>query len=79
MKRKTRKEPIYLTLKHQVVWIISTAFAIAAALFWKDAIQQIISFYVPSSQSPVYTIYAATIVTIAAIIAIWITHIILKE
>ena len=35
MKRKVERG-FYITLKQQIVWIISTAFAIAAALFWKD-------------------------------------------
>lgn len=79
MKRKARKEPIYLTLKHQVVWIISTAFAIAAALFWKDAIEQMIKLYVPAAENPIYTFYAAIVVTVVAIIAVWITHTVFKE
>lgn len=76
---KKKGIPIYMTLKHQVVWVISTAFAIAAALFWKDAIGEIINMYIPPAQEPLYTVYAATIVTVIAIVAVWITHEIFKE
>jgi membrane protein YdbS with pleckstrin-like domain len=61
-------------LKQQIVWLVTTAFGIAAALFWKDAIQQTINAYIPAGQGLVYTIYAAIIMTVVAIIAVWIVH-----
>ncbi len=66
-----KKNSAYLLFKQQVVWIVSTAFAIAAALFWKDTITQIINAYIPASQSLVYSVYASVIMTIIAIIAVW--------
>lgn len=74
-----KKKPMYVTLKQQVIWIVSTAFAIAAALFWKDTITQIINAYIPANQSLTYSVYASTIVTVIAIITVWIMHKILKE
>lgn len=73
-----QKKPIIL-LKQQVIWIISSAFAIAAALFWKDAIEKIVKLYVPPAQEPIYAVYIATIVTVIAIVAVFFTHKILKE
>jgi membrane protein YdbS with pleckstrin-like domain len=69
-----KKKPIYVTLKQQVVWLITNAFGIAAALFWKDAIQRAINTYIPAEQGLAYTIYAAIIMTLVAIIAVWIVH-----
>ncbi len=79
MKRHRRLEKrLYITFKQQVVWIISTAFAIAAALIWKDAIMQIFSNYMPE-QIPTYSIYASVFFTLLAILIIWVVQIIFKE
>lgn len=67
-----KKVQAYQLFKQQVVWIVSTAFAIAAALFWKDTITQLINAYIPANQSLEYSIYASTIVTLLAILAVWV-------
>ncbi len=67
-----RKNSAYSVFKQQVVWIVSTAFAIAAALFWKDTITQIINTYIPASQSLIYSVYASAIMTVIAILVVWI-------
>ena len=77
MKRKVERG-FYITLKQQIVWIISTAFAIAAALFWKDTFTLIANIYM-KGQTLTYSIYASTIFTLLAILIIWIIHKIFKE
>jgi membrane protein YdbS with pleckstrin-like domain len=66
-------------LKQQIIWLISTAFGIAAALFWKDTITQIINAYIPSSQNLAYSVYASIIVSLIAIFSVWTAHKVLKE
>ena len=66
-----RKNSSYIILKQEVVYIVSTAFAIAAALFWKDTITQVINTYIPANQSLIYSVYASIIVTVIAIFAVW--------
>lgn len=74
-----RKNAVYLKLKHQVVWLISTAFAIAAALFWKDTIMEIIKYYFPPAESIYYSVFASTVMTAIAIFVVWVAHEIFKE
>lgn len=78
-KRFKVERRLYLTFKQQLVWVISTAFAIAAALMWKDAITLAIGKYIPASSELEYSIYAATIVTIIGISVIWLTKEIFKD
>ena len=66
-----RKNSAYSVFKQQVVYIVSTAFAIAAALFWKDTVSQIINTYIPASQNLLYSLYASIIMTVIAIVAVW--------
>lgn len=77
-KRKV-EERFYITFKHQLVWIVSTAFAIAAALFWKDAITQAIYEYVPPGQTLTYSFYTATLFTVIAVLVVWLLHEIFRE
>ncbi len=69
----------YLNFKQQLVWMISTAFAIAAALMWKDAITIVIGKYIPSDSELQYSVYAAVIVTMVGVFAIWLTNEIFKR
>ncbi len=50
---------------------IVTAFTIAAALIWRDAIIEIIEQLVPPGEEVFYKIVAALIATVVAIIAIY--------
>ena len=77
MKRRVEKR-FYITLKQQIIWIVSTAFAIAAALFWKDTFTQIVNIYMPE-QTLTSSIYASAIFTLIAVVIIWILHEIFKE
>jgi hypothetical protein len=69
----------YLTFKQQLVWMISTAFAIAAALMWKDAITLVINNYISITGEIQYSIYAASIVTIIGIWIIWLLNEVFKK
>ncbi|MEM5802113.1 MAG: DUF5654 family protein [Candidatus Aenigmatarchaeota archaeon] len=69
----------YITLKQQILWLISTAFGIAAALFWKDTISLFITQYVPAKESLLYSFYASIITSILAILAVWLAHLLLKK
>lgn len=69
----------YLTFKQQLVWMLSTAFAIAAALMWKDAITLAISLYIPAGRGFEYSVYAAIIVTLIGVFVIWIANEIFKK
>ncbi len=73
-----KNQPIIL-FKQQVVWIISTAFAIAAALFWKDTITQIINTYISPGQNLIYSVYTSVIVTVVAILAVWVVKETIEE
>lgn len=77
MKRRVEKR-FYITLKQQIIWIISTAFAIAAALFWKDTFTLIVNTYLPE-QTTTYSIYTSAVFTLLAVIIIWVIHVIFKE
>ncbi len=77
MKRRIEKR-LYMTFKQQMIWIISTAFAIAAALFWKDTFTEIANIYMPK-QTLVFSIYTSTAFTLIAVLIIWIVHEIFKE
>lgn len=77
-KEKKLEKRLYITFKQQLIWIVSTAFAIAAALMWKDVFTQIANIYMPG-QTLTYSVYASIIFTLLAVFVIWLIHIILKE
>ena len=80
MPKKYRKieKRLYITFKHQIVWLISTAFGIAAALMWRDTMLEIFRKYMPA-QTLSYSIYASIIFTLIAILVIWILNVIFKQ
>ena len=69
----------YLTFKQQLVWMISTAFAIAAALMWKDTITLALNKYITFGSDLAYSFYAAIIVTVIGVVVIWLSHEIFKN
>ncbi len=73
-KRLKIERRFYLTFKQQLVWMISTAFAIAAALMWKDTITLAVSRYISAVNELEYSVYAAVIVTIIGVSVIWLTN-----
>ncbi len=77
-RQKVLEKRLYITFKQQLVWIVSTAFAIAAALMWKDVFAQIINIYMPG-QTLTSSIYASIVFTLLAVFVIWIVHTIFKE
>jgi hypothetical protein len=51
--------------------MIITAFGLVAALFWQDAIKQLIAELVPQGQGLFYSFLAALLVTVLAVVVIW--------
>lgn len=62
-----------LNIKAVMVSLIISSFGFVAALFWRDAIKELIDKLVPEGQGLLYSFGAAIIVTIIAIIAIYFT------
>ncbi len=52
--------------------LIISAFGFVAALFWRDAIKDLINEFVPEGQGIIYSFIAAILVTIIAVIAIFV-------
>jgi len=61
-----------LDIKSVVVSLIISAFGFVAALFWRDAIKAFINEVVPQGQGLAAQFTAAIIVTVIAVIAIYI-------
>lgn len=61
-----------LDIKGVVVSLIISAFGFVAALFWRDAIKAFIDEVVPQGQGVTAQFTAAIIVTVIAVIAIYI-------
>ncbi len=64
---------IYITFKQQLAWILSTAFAIAAAIAWKDAIALSVQRFIPNAGELAYSTYAALIITAVGVVVIWVS------
>jgi|GEM_PF-1071865 len=60
-----------LDIKGTMLTLIISAFGFVAALFWRDAIQDAIAKFVPEGEGLVYSFGAAIIVTIIAVIVIF--------
>lgn len=61
-----------LDIKSVIVSLIISAFGFVAALFWRDAIKALIEEVVPQGQGITAQFTAAIIVTIIAVVAIYI-------
>jgi uncharacterized membrane protein YbhN (UPF0104 family) len=55
-----------------VVSLIVSAFGFVAALFWRDAIKAFIDEVVPAGEGLAFQFYAAIIVTVIAVVAIYV-------
>ena len=60
-----------LDIKGTMITLIVSAFGFVAALFWRDAIKELIADVVPEGEGLAYSFGAAIFVTIIAIIAIY--------
>ncbi len=60
-----------LNIKAVIVSLIVSSFGFVAALFWRDAIKELIAKLVPEGQGIAYSFGAAIAVTIIAVIAIY--------
>ena len=61
-----------LDFEGTVVGLIISAFGFVAALFWKDAITDLIDSFVPTGEGMTYKFVAAVLVTILAVVAIFV-------
>lgn len=61
-----------MDLRGAIVSLIVAAFGFVAALFWRDAIKALIDELIPVGQGMLYQFTAAIVVTIIAVIVIYI-------
>lgn len=61
-----------LDFEGTVVGLIVSAFGFVAALFWKDAITDLIDSFVPTGEGVTYKFIAAILVTVLAVVAIFV-------
>lgn len=57
--------------KKQLITLVTAAFGFVAALFWQNAIKDMIAAFVPQANTWQYEIVAAVIVTLIAVAAIF--------
>lgn len=60
-----------LNVKAVMVSLIISSFGFVAALFWRDAIKELIDSLVPEGQGVIYSFGVAIAVTIIAVVAIF--------
>lgn len=60
-----------LNIKGAIATLIISSFGFVAALFWRDAIQKLIDEIVPKGEGLFYSFATAVIVTVIAIIVIY--------
>jgi len=68
---KIEEEAKSFNVKAVMVSLIVSSFGFVAALFWRDAIKDLIARLVPEGEGLVYSFGAAIAVTIIAVIAIY--------
>ena len=61
-----------LNFEAVIISLIVSAFSFVAALFWRDAIQGLITEIVPEGQGLVYQFGTALLVTLIAVFAIYV-------
>lgn len=61
-------------IKDTIVATITAALGFVTAFVWRDAIQQTISTFVPEGQGLMYTYIAAVLVTILAMVVIYVLY-----
>ncbi len=57
--------------KRQLVTLVTAAFGFVAALFWQNAIKDMIAAFVPQASTWQYEVVAAVLVTLIAVAAIF--------
>ncbi len=68
---ETEEKAKALDINGVTTTMIITAFGLVAALFWQDAIKQLIAQLVPQGQGLFYSLLAAVMVTVIAVVVIW--------
>jgi len=61
-----------MDIRGAIVSLVVAAFGFVAALFWRDAIKAFIDEIIPAGQGVLYQFIAAIVVTIIAIIVIYV-------
>ncbi|MBN2043309.1 MAG: hypothetical protein JW754_05910 [Candidatus Aenigmarchaeota archaeon] len=73
------EQAMKLDIKGVILTLIISSFGFVAALFWRDAIRELILKFVPESQGITFYFAAAIIATVIAVIVIYILSRFLKE
>jgi C4-dicarboxylate transporter len=60
-----------MDIRGAIVSLVVAAFGFVAALFWRDAIKAFIDELIPAGQGTLYQFAAAVVVTIIAVIVIY--------
>ena len=68
---KFEEEVKQLNIKAALSTLVVSSFGFVAALFWRDAIRDFLDLIIPAWQGVVYSFVAAIIVTIMAIVTIY--------
>jgi hypothetical protein len=61
-----------MDFKGVVLGLVISSFSFVMALFWRDAIRETINQFVPAGEGLAYLYYAAIIVTIISVLAIYV-------
>jgi len=61
-----------MDIKGVILTLIISSFGFVAALFWRDAVKDLIAEFVPEGQGLVYSFGAAILVTIIVVVVIFI-------
>lgn len=78
-KVKEVAKEITVEFQEKLTVLMTTALGVVAALFWQDAIKDMIHAFIPPSDAWQYEILAATIVTFFAVVALYLLSRIGKE
>lgn len=68
---KIEEEAKSFNVKAVMVSLIVSSFGFVAALFWRDAIKELIAELVPEGEGLIYSFGVAILVTIIAVVAIY--------
>ena len=68
---KIEEEAKSFNVKAVMVSLIVSSFGFVAALFWRDAIKELIAEIVPEGEGVIYSFGVAILVTIIAVVAIY--------
>lgn len=68
---KIEEQAKALNFKAVIVSLIVSSFGFVAALFWRDAVKELIAEFVPEGEGVIYSFGVAILVTIIAVLVIY--------